>query len=786
MKTGRNDPCPCGSGKKYKHCCGVPAAATPAPLRPPPAKSAAPSGELALLATLMNQGRFAEAEARSRALLAREPGLGIAWKMLGVARAMLGQDAREALATACRLLPTDPEAHYYRGSALAAAADPAGAEQAFRQAIALRPGFAEAHNELAHALLARGQTDEAIATLRAILGRHPDFVPALGTLATAERLAGRLEAAAAGFRRALALAPGLADAHYNLGATLWDLGQQAEALTCYQTALRYRADYVPALTALAGALATVGRPQEAAACYQRAAELEPGERRHVSALGAALMQAERHGDAAAAFRRAVALDRSDAAALVNLSHALRCAGDLRGAVDNCQAALALQPDLADGWLNLGNALLDLGELPEAEASYRRALELRPADTLSGTALAMLLRRNGRTAEAEVLTEAVLAAAPRTVAALAAMADLKADRGQFGEAERLLREAIEVDPSVPEAWIGIPRFRRMTAADEGWLEGARGLLARGLPVGHEINLRHALGKFHDDRGETELAFESHRRANALRGRYGHPHDRELLRRRVDDILQTFNADWFERTRPDGDPSRRPVFILGMPRSGTTLAEQILAAHPAVQGGGELVYWNIARAAFDPSQARSRELPTIIRGLAAEYLERLAALSADALRVTDKLPGNFMNLGLIHAALPGARVIHLQRDPVDTCLSIFFQGFMTAHSYATDLDDLADYYRQYRRLMAHWRELLPAGTLLEVPYESLVGDPETWSRAMVEHAGLPWDSRCLDFRGVDRPVLTASNWQVRQPIYTSAVGRSARYAHHLGPLLALRDG
>ena len=214
-----------------------------------------------------------------------------------------------------------------------------------------------------------------------------------------------------------------------------------------------------------------------------------------------------------------------------------------------------------------------------------------------------------------------------------------------------------------------------------------------------------------------------------------------------------------------------------RSGTSLAEQILASHPAVFGAGELTFWGRA-SAIDLSDAA-------LVGLSDGYLQLLRHLSADALKVVDKFPTNFLTLGLIHAALPQARIIHMHRNAIDTCLSIYFQHFEAANSYANDLDDLAHYYRQYRRIMQHWRSVLPPSVLLEVPYEGLVTDLQAWTRKMLDFISLPWDPRCLDFHRTERPVVTASRWQVRQRISTASVERWRNYQEFVGPLKSLLD-
>jgi hypothetical protein len=237
------------------------------------------------------------------------------------------------------------------------------------------------------------------------------------------------------------------------------------------------------------------------------------------------------------------------------------------------------------------------------------------------------------------------------------------------------------------------------------------------------------------------------------------------------------------RVNPSASALAVFIIGMPRSGTTLAEQILASHPAVFGAGELRFWTTAAATYDPAALNGELSDGTLCKLADDYLELLEKLSAQALRVVDKMPANFLALGLIHAALPNARFIHIRRNPIDTCLSIYFQNLNSAHTYANDLEDLAHYYTEYLRIMKHWRLALPQEAILDVPYEGLVGDPEGWSRTMLEFVGVPWDPRCMEFDQTSRAVITASRWHVRQRINNFSIERWRNYGKFIGPLLSL---
>jgi hypothetical protein len=326
------------------------------------------------------------------------------------------------------------------------------------------------------------------------------------------------------------------------------------------------------------------------------------------------------------------------------------------------------------------------------------------------------------------------------------------------------------------------MRKMTEADGAWLFEARRIASLPLPPRREVHLRFAFGKYFDDVADYEQAFASYRRANDLAKTGVAAYDSIKHMRAIDRIVASHDRDWLSRTRLATHASPRPVFIVGMPRSGTTLAEQILASHADVYGAGELPFWSTAARTSDAARAGGENERLILERLSAEYTDELRRLAPDASRVVDKMPANFLYLGLIHAALPDSRIIHLKRNPLDTCLSIYFQNFGPGHSYANDLDDLGHYYAEYVRVMDHWRRHLPPEVMLEVSYEDLVRDTEHWSRRMLEFIGLPWDPSCLEFHLSKRPVTTLSKWQARQKITQASVARWRHYEHFLGPLRA----
>jgi tetratricopeptide (TPR) repeat protein len=443
--------------------------------------------------------------------------------------------------------------------------------------------------------------------------------------------------------------------------------------------------------------------------------------------------------------------------------------------------------LVEAQLNLAAALRSIGHLGEAEAAYRRVLAGSTESASAHVGLATVLRLQRRSVECESCCRRALDIDPKSTAALAVLAELRADSGHFGEAEELHRRIFSVDGNAFDSWAALSQLRRMTEADADWLAAAERCVEVPLPPRRELTLRYAIGKYLDDTRDFDRAFTHYRRANELSVQCAPPHDRSGLARTIDLIIRSQDRNWIARNQASGNPSERPVFIVGMLRSGTTLAEQILASHPGAFGAGELTYFGTeTAAAYASAAAAGTELDLTasqFHRLSTGYLELLQRMYGGEGRVVNKFPTNFFFLGLIRALFPSAPIIHMQRDPRDTCLSIYFQQFEAANTYVNDLGDLAHYYGEYLRLMRHWASNLPEDAILQVPYERLVEDPESWSRRMVEFVGLEWNARCLDFHRTERSVVTASRWQVRQSMSKSSVGRWRNYEQYIGPLAAL---
>jgi tetratricopeptide (TPR) repeat protein len=507
-------------------------------------------------------------------------------------------------------------------------------------------------------------------------------------------------------------------------------------------------------------------------------------------LGNAFARAGQFDEAIACYRRALALKPqfSDAQSNLAQAHDSRgsaslTAGRIDEAVISFRCAVQIDPEFFEAHNNLGNALRMAGQTDEALASYERALQIAPGLAEAHCNRAIALRLMGRGVESRAACRRALDIQPRFAAVLVLLGELSADSGEFLEAQRFFEQAIAIEPEMPEAWASLAGVRTMTHDDADWLMHALACAEGSLAPRKQAVVEFAIGKYWDDVKEFEQAFAHFQKANEAAKRCRPPHDKRGLTNTVDAIIRDFDKKWLYESRRYANDTPSPVFIVGMLRSGTTLAEQILASHPSVVGAGELAFWSNAFSELRGAQPASLEREAAYGRFVSEYVQLQRNLSLDALRVVDKMPTNFAFLGLIHGLFPNARIIHMQRNPLDTCLSIYFQNFDSAVTYANDLHDLAHYYEEYLRLMNHWRSSLPAGVMLEVPYEDLVGNLESWSRKILEFIGLPWDDRCLDFHLTKHTVMTASKWQVRQKINRSSVDRWRNYESHLGPLRGL---
>jgi tetratricopeptide (TPR) repeat protein len=504
---------------------------------------------------------------------------------------------------------------------------------------------------------------------------------------------------------------------------------------------------------------------------------------HLFQRGNKLIEQGAYAEAAALYEEAVALDSSHAEALNNLGSALSQLSRFEEAEQCFRDAIAAKPNFSEPHGNLGVLQRQKSLLYDSEASLRQALRLRPTDVDARINLGLTLVLEGRLRDARACFAKVLKTAPRNFLALFGMGQIAMVEGRFGDAEATYRSVIEINPKMTNAWAALAITRKMTKADGEWLKSAQEIATSAIHPMEEASLRFSMGKYCDDVNDYALAFQNFRRGNELSKAAAEGYDAKRRSHLIDQLIRVYSREAISKIGSGGSSSAKPVFVVGMPRSGTSLAEQIIASHPAAHGAGELDFW-VHLIAKDTGLTQATLGEQARPQVAEEYLRILDRHSANAARVVDKAPANSDYLGIIYSVFPNARVIYMQRDPIDTCLSCYFQQFMTGINFAFDLSDLAHYYREHQRMMAHWRAVLPPGFILDVPYEGLVADQEAWSRKMLEFIGLEWDSLCLEFHATKRQVTTASAWQVRQEIYKSSVGRWRNYEKFIGPLKSLR--
>ena len=637
--------------------------------------------------------------------------------------------------------------------------DFAGSREALRRAVAAAPGAPGLRESLGRVLKAQGDLPGARDAFREALRLKPDFADARYQLGTVHHDLEDFEAAAACYRQTLSQVPGHVPAWNSLGSASLDRGQQEEAEHALRRALAIRPDYVPARLNLAVALKEQGRLDEAAAMLRALSGEYPGLSEAQHNLAMVCREQGAPGEAEGAARRALALRPADPKVLHTLAE----------------------------------ICLDRSKLAEAAALYRRCLDGHPDDVEAWVQLASIHLTRAEIEAGREAARRALALEPDNAAVLNTLAHAHSISGDREKAERYCRRALEVEPDLPVAWHTLAQLRRFGDEDRETIARVESIPERRkLNDTGRANLHFALGRMHHDCRGYDLAFAHFERANRITRRRKE-FDAGEWTRLVDATIETFDPELFARTRGFGDPASQPIFVFGMPRSGTSLVEQILASHPGVHGAGELLAMPECTGRVAPATGPGPDYPRaaaridadLARRLAAGYLDALRRESPGAERITDKLPGNYLHLGFIALILPGARLVHCRRDPLDVCLSNYMQQYGEGHAYAYDLSELGLVYRQYERLMRHWRAVLPL-PIHEIAYEDLVADQERHSRALVAFCGLDWDPACLAYFRHRRAVATASLWQVRRPIYRGALRRWKHYEAHLGELVhALGD-
>jgi len=534
-----------------------------------------------------------------------------------------------------------------------------------------------------------------------------------------------------------------------------------------------------------------GASDEAIACMRKAVALRPDLAPAQANLGLLLVAVHRHAEAEAPLRAALGLMPRDAMLRNALGVALEGLQRFDEAEKTYRAALEIDPRLPEAHANLGNCLRRLGRMQQAEAHFVRAIELKPEFAVAHYNLGVLLQEREQYERAIVQYRQALAHRPDYLEALNNLGSCLRTEGFIDEAKATFERVLQLQPLQIEAHCNLAQFKTYRVGDPhvGQLLSQQHRVS-ALPEEGRARYWFTIGKMLEDTGHHDDSFAAYAQGNRIKRTSTH-WDEEAhaaLQRR---IIATFTRERLAaHAIPPAAQGPTPVFIVGMPRSGTSLLEQVLATLPSVHGAGELT-WLPETLHVDEAQGPAG-YPQTLAGystddylqLGRHYVERIRELAPGATHVVDKLPDNFQHLGLIHLMFPGARIIHSMRDPMDSCFSCFSRLFIGNNlGYTYDLAATGRYWVTYHELMRHWRDVLPAGRILDVSYETMVSDFENQARRLVEYLGLPWDARCLGFHENRRIVRTASVAQVRKPIYRTSVARWKHYERHLGALLEI---
>jgi tetratricopeptide (TPR) repeat protein len=532
-------------------------------------------------------------------------------------------------------------------------------------------------------------------------------------------------------------------------------GKLCEADRLYQFILAQRPNHYGSLFRLGLLRAQANRMDEAVHLFGRAVAAEPSSASALGCFGIALAALGRDDEALASYHKALSIDPEHAVVHNALGMVLRKCGQIEQAIFHFERATAIRPDLASAHLILADILQDLDRVSEALVHYEKVLAVEPGNYAAhhnlGAAFSFL--------------------------------------GRFEDAFRAYEKALQFAPREAACHHNLAYLRRFTPADSrlAALEKLAEDMA-ALDANNQISLHFALGKAFDDLGQYERSFRHLREGNSLK-RAQLAYDEKEALSLLEHITTTFTSELMQQKSGGGCYSDTPVFVIGMPRSGTTLVEQILASHSKVYGAGEIETFYQVIAKFRSQHSIAAEFPDIVSAMSLEavyhlgshYIELTKSAAPAIERIVNKLPRNFKYAGLIHLALPNARIIHVRRDPIDTCFSCFSLLFTGDQSFTYDLGELGRYYRGYTTLMEHWRSVLPRGVMIDVQYEDLIADLDGQARAIVDHCGLGWEDACLAFHKTQRQVKTASSVQVREPIYQTSVGRWRHYENFLRPLI-----
>lgn len=668
----------------------------------------------------------------------------------------------------------------------------ARAEEIINRILQLNPTHAHALHLLGIIAHQVGKIPLAIQLIEKALSHDATVAVFHSNLGEMHRQRQNLEESIACNQRAVQLDPHSAVALSNLGVAYYDAKQYAQAEACHQQALALNPQQGNSLNNMGSLHKERKNLEEARRYYQAAIASSPTYADPLNNLGAIMVTEQQFDQAIELLKRAITLTPAFADAHCNLGFAYRGLDKNDMALPHFQHALQLRPHYAEAYIGLSKIHSAKNEFEAAERCAKQAIEIDPSKAEFYQCLAEIYSEQGATTQALTYFDQALSMDPESGNAQMSKGNFLMELGEVDTAEALLSRATSAHSSSTQlaAHCSLIQLRTIKPNDQSMqalLSIAANNIEKLAPNQREY-LHFSLGKGYEDIGEWSAAFEQFTRGCQLkrsRIHYSSDEQAQFTQR----ITKHFTKDTIERLRRSANFSALPIFVLGMPRSGTTLIEQILASHPQVHGAGELNNLSIIthRTVENATGTHSYPenmiylTPTECRAMADEYLACLQSHAPSATRITDKMPGNFVAIGFIHALFPHAKIIHVERNPIDTCLSCYTKLFRNGQFFSYDLAELGHFYIHYQRIMAHWRHVLPSNAWLDVRYENVISDLEFEARQLIAYCELEWDPICLDFHTMKRQVRTASLTQVRKPIYTSSVERWRRLEHELAPLI-----
>ncbi len=635
-------------------------------------------------------------------------------------------------------------------------------------------------------LIGAGERGKAEAICRDAIQRNPDDVNMTALLGASLLKSGETKEAEELLRKTIRLAPSFAKPHEDLGFLLVEQGRTKDALPILNTAVRLDPNLEHAHLYLGKTLALLGRGREADEAFERSFELNP--HRKTLAIAGEHHKAGRRQEAAALCRDVLSEAPNNVSALRMMG--LIALGESRydEAERILRRALLVAPDYADAMIDLGQALKEQSRFGEAINCLRRAVKIEPNSAKAHFLLAGTLSPSALTYEALEAFERALEIKPDHIGAWLGMGHVLKTIGRQDDAIKAYRECIRLRPDHGPTYWSLANLKTYPLSADDMQEMNSQLEKGGLNKESEANFLFALAKATEDRGDYEGAWEYYEQGNAER-RIMEYYDPVRTEEVNDSIIEVFDEEMLAEHGGQGLSNPAPIFIIGLPRSGSTLIEQILASHSQVEGTSELPYVGHLTESLNLNRADGVNYPAAARELGAEHWQSLGRdyLRAAKLHRTegaphfiDKMPNNFPEVGFIHLMLPNAKIIDARRQPLDSCLSCYRQLFARGQTFTYDLSDIGEYFLEYQRLMDHWHAALP-GRVLTVQYEELVQDFENQVRRMLDYCELPWEDACLRFYETDRPVRTASSEQVRRPVSTKAVNFWRNYEDKLGELM-----